>query len=95
MRSGTITGGSPQLLHNEELQLGDLNKENIETIWSRSPYRTNTVDDIEECCTCEIKHLCGAPCRARAYLVTGNILKKDPLCPDFIKRSHIENMIKS
>jgi len=84
-----------QLLHNEELQLGDLNKENIETIWSRSPYRTNTVDDIEECCTCEIKHLCGAPCRARAYLVTGNILKKDPLCPDFIKRSHIENMIKS
>jgi radical SAM protein with 4Fe4S-binding SPASM domain len=84
-----------QLLHNEELQLGDLNKEDIETVWLRSPYRINSVDDIEECCTCEIKHLCGAPCRARAYFVTGNILKKDPLCPDFIKRSHIENMIKS
>ena len=84
-----------QLLHNEELQLGDLNCEDISTIWSRSPYRKNSVDDIEECCTCEIKHFCGAPCRARAYFVTGNILKKDPLCPDFIKRSHIENMIKS
>ena len=84
-----------QLLHSDELQLGDLNSEDISTIWSRSPYRKNTIDDIEECCTCEIKHLCGAPCRARAYFVTGNIHKKDPLCPDFIKRSHIENMIKS
>lgn len=84
-----------QLLHNDELQLGDLNSEEISTIWSRSPYRKNTVGDIEECCTCEIKYLCGAPCRARAYFVTGNIFKKDPLCPDFIKRSHIENMIRS
>jgi radical SAM protein with 4Fe4S-binding SPASM domain len=84
-----------QLLHNEELKLGDLNYEDINTIWSKSPYRKNSVDDIEECCTCEIKHLCGAPCRARAYFVTGNIFKKDPLCPDFIKRSHIGNMIKS
>ena len=84
-----------QLLHDKELKLGDLNCEDISTIWSRSPYRKNSVDDIEECCTCEIKHLCGAPCRARAYFVTGDIFKKDPLCPDFIKRSHIENMIKS
>lgn len=84
-----------QLLHDKELELGDLNSEDISTIWSRSPYRRNSVDDVEECRACEIKHLCGAPCRARAYFVTGNILKKDPLCPDFIKRSHIENMIKS
>lgn len=83
------------LLHNEEFNLGDLNREDISTIWSRSPYRRYSVDDIEECCSCEIKHLCGAPCRARAYFVVGDILKKDPLCPDFIKRSHIENMVKS
>lgn len=83
------------LLHNEEFKLGDLTHEDISAIWLRSPFREKSVDDIEECCTCEIKHLCGAPCRARAYFVTGNILKKDPLCPDFIKRSHIENMINS
>lgn len=83
------------LLHNEELLLGNLNHEDIGVIWSRSPYRKNSVDNIDECRNCEIKYLCGAPCRARAYFVTGNIFKRDPLCPDFIKRSHIENMIGS
>ena len=64
------------LLHNEELKLGDLNCEDISAVWSRSPFRRNSVDDVEECCKCEIKYLCGAPCRARAYFVTGDILKK-------------------
>ena len=83
------------LLHNEELQLGDLNRDDIDDIWSRSPYRKNSVDDIDECRNCEIRYLCGAPCRARAYFVTDNIFNKDPMCPDFIKRSHIGNMIDS
>ena len=83
------------LLHNEELKLGDLNQDDISAIWSKSAFRKNSVDDIEECCTCEIKYLCGAPCRARAYLATGSIFRKDPLCPDFIKTSHIENMFTS
>jgi radical SAM protein with 4Fe4S-binding SPASM domain len=84
-----------QLLHNEEFQLGDLNQDDISEIWLKSSFRKNSVDDIEECCTCEIKYFCGAPCRARAYFVTGNIFEKDPLCPDFIKRSHIDNMFAS
>lgn len=84
-----------QLLHNEELQIGDLNIDDMGTIWLKSPYKNYSVDDIEDCCVCEIKHLCGAPCRARAYFVTGNIFKRDPLCPDFIQRSHIENMLRS
>ena len=83
------------LLHNEELKLGDLNQDDISAIWSRSSFRKNSVDDIEECCTCEIRYLCGAPCRARAYFVKGSIFRKDPLCPDFIRRSHIDNMFTS
>lgn len=83
------------LLHNEELKLGDLNQDEISAIWSRSSFRKNSVDDIEECCTCEIRYLCGAPCRARAYFVKGSIFRKDPLCPDFIRRSHIDNMFTS
>lgn len=83
------------LLHHKKFLLGNLDNAKISDIWLKSPYRQYSVDNIEECCACEIKYFCGAPCRARAFYVHGSILAKDPMCPDFIKRSHIENMFKS
>lgn len=84
-----------QLLHHKDFIVGDLNKEFLENIWSNSLYRKLNVNDIEECNNCELNKLCSAPCRARAFYVLGNVYKKDPLCPDFIKRSLIDNLFSS
>jgi radical SAM protein with 4Fe4S-binding SPASM domain len=84
-----------QLMHNENFVLGDLNEQSLKEIWEKSPYRKVTLNDIEECKNCEIKHICSAPCRARAFYLEGDIYKKDPLCPDFIKRSIYDNLWES
>lgn len=39
-----------------------------------------TVDEVEACCGCEIKYLCGGGCRARAYFATGDLRGLDPYC---------------
>lgn len=43
----------------------------------------NDVDDISGCRQCTYKYLCGGGCRARAHLINGNIMKKDPFCKMF------------
>ena len=84
-----------QLMHHQKFKLGDLNNQPIEEIWLNSPYRNNSVDMIEGCKDCELKYICSAPCRARAFYVLGSIYKKDPLCPDFIKNSIIDNLFEA
>jgi radical SAM protein with 4Fe4S-binding SPASM domain len=81
-----------QLMHNDSFQLGDLKKESLYEIWNNSPYKNNNIDMIEGCKECEVKYICSAPCRARAFYTSGNIYAKDPLCPDFIKRSIFDNL---
>ena len=83
-----------QLMHHEKFNLGDLNNKSLEEIWINSPYRDHSVDLIEGCKSCELKHICSAPCRARAFYVLGSIYKKDPLCPDFIKNGIYDNLFK-
>jgi radical SAM protein with 4Fe4S-binding SPASM domain len=83
-----------QLTHHENFKLGDLNNQSLEKIWINSPYRHHSVDMIEGCKICELKHICSAPCRARAFYVLGSIYKKDPLCPDFIKNSIYDNLFE-
>jgi radical SAM protein with 4Fe4S-binding SPASM domain len=83
-----------QLMHNEKFKLGDLNNQSLEEIWINSPYRHHSVDMIEGCKSCELKHICSSPCRARAFYVLGSIYKKDPLCPDFIKNSIYDNLFE-
>lgn len=82
------------LMHHEKFNLGDLNNQSLEEIWINSPYRHHSVDMIEGCKSCELKHICSAPCRARAFHVLGSIYKKDPLCPDFIKNSIYDNLFE-
>jgi radical SAM protein with 4Fe4S-binding SPASM domain len=83
-----------QLMHHKNFKLGDLNNQSLEKIWINSPYRHHSVDMIEGCKICELKHICSAPCRARAFYVLGSIYKKDPLCPDFIKNSIYDNLFE-
>lgn len=42
--------------------------------------RKLTVDKIESCVDCSVKYVCGGLCRQNAYVMTGNILGKDPDC---------------
>lgn len=83
-----------QLMHHEKFKLGDLNNQSLEEIWINSPYQDHSVDLIEGCKSCELKYICSAPCRARAFYVLGSIYKKDPLCPDFIKNSLYDNLFE-
>ncbi len=83
-----------QLMHHEKFKLGDLNNQSLEEIWINSPYRHHSVDLIKGCKSCELKHICSAPCRARAFYVLGSIYKKDPLCPGFIKNSIYDNLFE-
>ena len=83
-----------QLMHHEKFKLGDLDNHSLEEIWINSPYLHHSVDMIEECKSCELKNICSAPCRARAFYVLGSIYKKDPLCPDFIKNSIYDNLFE-
>jgi len=84
-----------QLMHHDNFKLGDLNNQSLEDIWINSPYRHHFVDMIEGCKICELKHICSAPCRARAFYVLGSIYKKDPLCPGFIKNSIYDNLFEN
>jgi radical SAM protein with 4Fe4S-binding SPASM domain len=84
-----------QLMHHEKFKLGDLNNQSLEEIWINSPYRNHSVDMIRGCKSCELKHICSAPCRARAFYVLGSIYKKDPLCPGFIKNSIYDNLFEN
>jgi radical SAM protein with 4Fe4S-binding SPASM domain len=84
-----------QLMHHDKFNLGNLNKQSLEEIWLNSPYQDHSVDLIEECNSCEVKYICSAPCRARAFYVFGSIYRKDPLCPDFIKNSIYDNLFDS
>lgn len=83
-----------QLMHHDDFKLGNLNNHSLEEIWLNSPYRHHSVDMIAGCKSCELKHICSAPCRARAFYVLGSIYKKDPLCPDFIKNSIYDNLFE-
>ena len=83
-----------QLMHHEKFKLGNLNNQSLEEIWINSPYQDHSVDLIEGCKSCELKYICSAPCRARAFYVRGSIYKKDPLCPDFIKNSLYDNLFE-
>jgi|GEM_PF-2320657 radical SAM protein with 4Fe4S-binding SPASM domain len=83
-----------QLMHHKNFKLGDLKNQSLEEIWINSPYRHHSVDMIEGCKSCELKHICSAPCRARAFYVLGSIYKKDPLCPGFIKNSIYDNLFE-
>jgi radical SAM protein with 4Fe4S-binding SPASM domain len=83
-----------QLLHHENFKLGDLHNQSLEEIWINSPYRHHSVDMIEGCKICKLKHICSAPCRARAFYVLGSIYKQDPLCPGFIKKSIYDNLFE-
>lgn len=70
------------MLHCAECKMGNATHQKLSDILHRPWFDTKDIslDNIEECCMCEYKYLCGGACRGRAYLFTGDIKKRDPYC---------------
>lgn len=62
------------------ISLGSIREKSFSEVW-KNPLRKlfDKTNLNEECEQCHLKEVCGG-CRAMAYLVTGDIKAKDPLC---------------
>lgn len=66
-----------QALHKDEFRAGNVMERDLRGIYYDSPVlkklRSCTVDNIETCRDCDVKHLCGGGCRSLAYNLFGKI----------------------
>lgn len=66
-----------QALHKDEFFAGTVKEQSLREIYYDSPVlkklRGCTVDAIETCRDCDVKHLCGGGCRSLAYNLFGEI----------------------
>lgn len=69
------------MLHVRELALGNAFEGSL-----GAPAGMPSVDDVEECSSCDVRYLCGGGCRARALMATGSLSGRDPYCE--LSRSH-------
>lgn len=72
------------MLMENQFKIGNLVEKGLAVILRESKCQKrcweNDVKDIAGCRECEFQYLCGGGCRARAYLVHGNIQSPDPFC---------------
>ena len=62
---------------------GNIFRDSIETAVGSAPFqqvRDRTVERIEECRDCGLRHICGAPCPAEAQGMHGDMLRASPYC---------------
>ncbi|MBN2143972.1 MAG: radical SAM protein [Candidatus Aureabacteria bacterium] len=65
----------------EDLTIGNILNEKIESIWERYKSLRNQWHILpEECSDCKYRFECGGGCRTHAYLKYKNFKMKDPLC---------------
>ena len=80
-----------QMLHDHRFSMGNAFGDSPAAI-ARSPvaktFRELRVDSFEGCSSCDVRHLCGGGCRARAFLSTGSLTRRDPYCE--LSRSYYE-----
>ena len=74
------------MCHDEKLVLGNICKDSTEQILIKRDFiiKGVDVDNIEVCKDCKYRYLCGAGCRARAYMYD-SLFSPDPYCPMFKK----------
>lgn len=75
------------LLMEESFCMGDLNQEKLKDVVQRwegqkNPWEVD-VSEVDQCRQCEYRYLCGGGCRARAFLMKGQLDGQDPFCPMF------------
>jgi uncharacterized protein len=67
----------------ENFKGGNILSHPIPEILSSEPFRavtSRTVEQIDPCNRCAIRHFCGAPCPAEVYSLTGSLLAPAPYC---------------
>ncbi|RLE48045.1 MAG: hypothetical protein DRJ31_07935 [Candidatus Methanomethylicota archaeon] len=72
-----------------QLSIGNILKEKAAKIWSENELLNKLRDrnNLQEPCkTCKYRENCGG-CRSRAYLLTGDPLAADPICPFTLNRN--------
>jgi radical SAM protein with 4Fe4S-binding SPASM domain len=66
-----------QALQKDEFMAGNIKDNSLKDIYHNSPImkkmRSCTVENIEVCRDCDVKHLCGGGCRSLAYNLFGTI----------------------
>jgi uncharacterized protein len=70
----------------KEFSGGNIFETSITKAMNSKPFkkiRARIVENIEECNTCEFRHICGSPCPAEMYAL-GNLYRKAEFC-DFYK----------
>ncbi|HAK88636.1 MAG: peptide-modifying radical SAM enzyme CbpB [Nitrospirae bacterium GWC2_46_6] len=66
----------------KEFSGGNIFKTSIEKAMDSKPFksiRARTVEKIDECKTCDFRHICGSPCPAEMY-ARGNMYRKAEFC---------------
>ncbi|TAL28030.1 MAG: peptide-modifying radical SAM enzyme CbpB [Nitrospirae bacterium] len=66
----------------KEFSGGNIFKTSIEKVMSSKPFKTiraRTVEKIDECSSCDFRHICGSPCPAEMY-ARGNMYRKAEFC---------------
>lgn len=66
----------------KEFSGGNIFKTSIEKAMDSKPFkaiRARTVEKIDECSTCDFRHICGSPCPAEMY-ARGNMYRKAEFC---------------
>jgi len=87
----TITAGGDmvpcgEFIGSKEFSGGNIFNTTISKAINSKPFkeiRSRTVEKIEECNTCDFRHICGSPCPAEMH-ARGNMYKKAEFC-DFYK----------
>lgn len=83
-----------QALQKPEFNAGTVKERSLADIFHHSPVlqrvRSCTIDTIETCRDCDLKHLCGGGCRSLAYNLYGRIDSFNEYCCEYLKTLAID-----
>ncbi len=71
------------MLHDRRLAMGNAFTDSPASVMGSSVAATMRALDVatfEHCSSCDVRHLCGGGCRARALMATGDLRGRDPYC---------------
>ncbi len=73
-------------LRQPDFQFGNISDKSLSDLATLAQQWEDTicVDSIETCKDCSVRYICGGGCRAQAFICTGQINGKDPMC-EFLK----------
>lgn len=88
-----------QMLQKSEFNAGSLRRKKLKDIYFNSPtmlaVRHCTVDNIDTCRDCDVKHLCGGGCRALAHGLCGSIDSYNDYSCEYLRKLAYETLWNS